>query len=457
VDPVTYKRFTDNTHIVALANTGNVFAWEAVERLNVKAKMWRDLVSDVEFGRKDIVTLQDPQNVNARDLSQFKYLEDGEGAQKENGNGGGSVNLAAMGNEAKVLRAKEAVAKARAERQNRNAQPKASSTSLTTTTIPKHTPSSTPSSKKAQTSHHTTGLAAASLTSTGLTPHTSSTLTLLTDEEYLLKPKRIKTSGYAILHTSLGPLHLTLHPLHAPKAVWNFIALAKRGYYNGLIFHRNIRNFMIQTGDPTGTGKGGQSVWGKNFEDEFDGPLKHDTRGMVAMANKGKDTNSSQFFITYRAAKHLDRKHTVFGKVDLETQNASADTLNKLENAPGDDKNRPLDPIRIEKIDILLDPFEEFLKQRDADELKEQEEAEIKKKGGREDEKMTWTGKRIRGTGEAGGKAGGGVGKYLKAALEKGKDEDEIVGFADEEVDMEPARKKAKGGGGGGFGNFDGW
>lgn len=464
---MTYKRFTDNTHIVALRTTGNVFAWETVERLNIKGKMWRDLVSDVEFTRADIITLQDPMDAGGRNVGAFKYLADGEkpptttGQEKDEG---GSINLTALGSSAKVLRAKEAVAKARADRQSSNT--KGSTTSLSQISGKPTSAAPVTGASKPKTpynaSHHTTGLAAASFTSTGVTPHTSATLSLLTDEEYLLRPKRIKTAGYALLQTSLGPLHLSLHPLHAPKAVWNFVKLAKKGYYDGVIFHRNIRNFMVQTGDPTGTGKGGSSTWGKNFEDEFDGPLKHDTRGIISMANKGKDTNSSQFFITYRPAKHLDRKHTIFGKVDLETATGkgSAETLNRLENSAVDSKDRPLETIRIEKVDILLDPFEEFLKTRAEDEEKEREKADIEAAGGAEDEKVTWTGKRIKRPGEhtekGGGEGGGGVGKYLKAALENG-DGDEIVGFVneDDEEMREPVRKKAKSKGG--FGDFEGW
>lgn len=417
---------------------------------------------------KDVITIQDPQNVGSRDLSQFKYLEDGErpAAAGQETETGGSVNLAAMGNAAKVLRAKQAVAKARAERQN--AQSKSSSQSALSKASAK--PASTslnPNKPKTpyNASHHTSGLAAASFTSTGVTSHTSAALSLLTDEEYLLKPRRIKAPGYAVLHTTLGPLNIALHPLHAPKAVWNFVKLAKKGYYDEVICHRNIRNFMIQTGDPTGTGKGGQSIWGKNFEDEFEGPMKHDARGIVSMANKGKDTNSSQFFITYRPAKHLDRKHTIFGRVDLETETGagSAATLDKLENSSVDSKDRPLDTVRIEKIDILLDPFEGFLNSKAADEEKQREKQQIEMAGGAEDEKVTWTGKRVRRSGDGAAAeremGGGGVGKYLKAALESqdknGGDKDEIVGFVDDEEVMEPVRKKAKSSGG--FGNFEGW
>ncbi|EEP80104.1 conserved hypothetical protein [Uncinocarpus reesii 1704] len=296
VDPVTFKVFTDNTHIVALKPTGNVFAWDTVEKLNIKEKMWRDLVSDQEFTRKDIITLQDPQNIESRNLNSFKYLKDGENAQQ--GEQGGSLNLEAMGSSAKILRAKEAVAKARAEREQKNgstaiSQPKGrgsgvtkSGTANVSKTIGKQTPFNA--------ARHTTGLAAASFTSTGLTPHTSADLALLTDEQYMLKRGRVKIKGYARISTNLGDLNLELRTEHAPKAVWNFIQLAKKGYYKGVIFHRNIKGFMIQGGDPTGTGRGGESIWGKNFADETIGPLKHDSRGTLSMANKGKDTNSSQ-------------------------------------------------------------------------------------------------------------------------------------------------------------------
>jgi peptidyl-prolyl cis-trans isomerase-like protein 2 len=93
------------------------------------------------------------------------------------------------------------------------------------------------------------------------------------------------------------------------------IQLAKKGYYNGTIFHRSIRKFMLQGGDPTGTGSGGESIFGGPFADEFTPQLRHNERGILSMANKGKDTNTSQFFITYAAAPHLNDKHTVFGRL----------------------------------------------------------------------------------------------------------------------------------------------
>lgn len=297
MDPVTFKVFTDNTHIVALKPTGNVFAWDTVERLNIKGKLWRDLVSDQEFTRKDIITLQDPQNVESRNLSSFKYLKDGELVQQ--GGEGGNVNLNAMGSSAKILRAKEAVAKARAERElQKNGSTTISKSKGNDGNLEKPTRINSSGLTGKVTpfnaARHTTGLAAASFTSTGLTPHTSADLALLTDEQYMLQRGRVKIKGYARISTNLGDLNLELHTEHAPKAVWNFIQLAKKGYYKDVLFHRNIKGFMIQGGDPTGTGRGGESIWGKNFADEILGPIKHDSRGTLSMANKGKNTNSSQ-------------------------------------------------------------------------------------------------------------------------------------------------------------------
>lgn len=269
--------------------------------------MWKDLISDEEFGRKDIVTLQDPHNVEARNLSSFKYLKDGESAWtdeqiREQNDTTRNVNLDAMGSSAKILKAKEAVARARAERvQKTTSTTKDSSTYSGTLTAKssmqqRSSTSSTQSRKPVpyNAARHTSGLAAASLTSTGLTPHTAADLALLTDEQYMLKRGRVKIKGYARISTTLGDVNLELHTEYAPKAVWNFVQLAKKGYYENISFHRNIKGFMIQGGDPTGTGRGGESIWGKNFDDEFEGPLKHDRRGTLSMANKGKNTNSSQ-------------------------------------------------------------------------------------------------------------------------------------------------------------------
>ncbi len=121
-----------------------------------------------------------------------------------------------------------------------------------------------------------------------------------------------KTTYKVTIETIRGPIVLELYPEHAPKTVNNFVFLTKAGYYDGVTFHRVIADFMIQGGDPTGTGRGGP---GYKFEDELKGnPLRHET-GVLSMANAGPNTNGSQFFITHSPQPHLDGKHTVFGKV----------------------------------------------------------------------------------------------------------------------------------------------
>lgn len=463
VDPVTYKVFTDNTHMVALKNTGNVFAYDTVERLNIKAKMWRDLVNDQEFGRKDIITLQDPQNIQSRNLSSFKYLQEGistltEAQQRERN---ASVNASALGNAALMIKSSETLSSTPPSKPQVGKyihQKPSSPTPSTSLTKPSSTSTSHTTSKPAHNSKstpynaalHTTGLAAASLTSTGLTPHTTSTLALLTDEAYMLKPRRVKSPGYATITTTHGPLTLELLPEHAPKAVWNFIQLAKKGYYNSVTFHRNIRNFMLQGGDPTGTGRGGTSIWNKPFEDEFNGPLTHNVRGIVSMANKGKNTNTSQFFILYRPTPHLDRKHTIFGRVVGES---SMDVLSKIENVEVDEGKRPVEDVLMKEVTVVVDPFEEFLKSRREGEEREREEEEVRRQGGKEEDRVTWSGKRVRGVnGDERGESAAEVGKYLNANG-GGAAKGEVL----EEWEAEqPVKKKVKAGGGG-FGNFDNW
>lgn len=130
-----------------------------------------------------------------------------------------------------------------------------------------------------------------------------------TAPEMVIDPNKHYT---AMLDTAKGKIEIELYPQYAPKTVNNFVFLAREGYYDGITFHRVISNFMIQGGDPTGTGRGGP---GYTFEDEFAGnPLKHET-GVLSMANAGAGTNGSQFFITHSPQPHLNGKHTVFGKV----------------------------------------------------------------------------------------------------------------------------------------------
>jgi len=154
------------------------------------------------------------------------------------------------------------------------------------------------------------------------------------------------------LHTDVGDLKIELHVEQCPKTTHNFLALAASDYYNDCLFHRNIKGFMVQTGDPGGTGKGGVSIWGGKFGDEITDGLKHDARGVVSMANSGPNTNASQFFVTYAAQDSLDLKYTVFGKVI-----DGFDALDALERLPVNAKHRPLKETRIRSITIHANPI----------------------------------------------------------------------------------------------------
>jgi len=154
----------------------------------------------------------------------------------------------------------------------------------------------------------------------------------------------------AIMETNQGKIEIELRPDIAPKAVENFITHSKNGYYNGLTFHRVIRGFMLQSGDPTGTGAGGESIWKKNFEDEFSSSALFDKAGILAMANRGRNTNGSQFFITTVPTYWLNGKHTIFGYVTK-----GMDVVKKIELVPTTSArsgNKPLSEQKIISITI---------------------------------------------------------------------------------------------------------
>ena len=162
-----------------------------------------------------------------------------------------------------------------------------------------------------------------------------------------IKNPNIKLPKQAILETSFGEIHIKLYSDLCPKTVENFIKLSKKGYYDNLIFHRVIKNFMIQTGDPKGNGTGGESIWGGTFEDEFNDLLTHDSF-TVSMANFGPNTNGSQFFITTVPCKWLDGKHTVFGKVFRGMENVQS-----IENVKCDKNDKPYNDVKLYKVRIV--------------------------------------------------------------------------------------------------------
>ena len=146
------------------------------------------------------------------------------------------------------------------------------------------------------------------------------------------------------IETTLGTIEGELYSKQVPKTVANFEKLAKEGFYNGIIFHRVIPDFMIQTGDPTGTGMGGP---GYKFEDEFSPDLKHNVPGILSMANSGPNTNGSQFFITEVPTPWLDRRHSVFGKVTK-----GMDVVKKIASVQRDGNDKPLTPVKMTKVTV---------------------------------------------------------------------------------------------------------
>lgn len=158
---------------------------------------------------------------------------------------------------------------------------------------------------------YNTGQSAASFTSTALDVVTNAERALISEEDYMLVVKRIKIKGYASIQTNFGNINVELYTDYAPRTVYNFVKLSQQGYYKNTIFHRNVRNFMLQGGDPTGTGRGGESYWKKEFLDEFNSPYKHDARGILSMANKGRNTNSSQLY-------HLTNKQLMVASLPID-------------------------------------------------------------------------------------------------------------------------------------------
>ncbi|XP_038068759.1 spliceosome-associated protein CWC27 homolog [Patiria miniata] len=186
---------------------------------------------------------------------------------------------------------------------------------------------------------------------------------------YILEPP---TNGKVLLRTTCGDIDIELWSKEAPKACRNFVQLCLEGYYDGTIFHRIIKDFMGQGGDPTGTGEGGESVYGHPFKDEFHSRLKFSRRGLVAMANAGPNDNGSQFFFTFDRCEHLNNKHTIFGKVVGNTMY----NMVKLAEVEVDDDDRPVYPPKIKSTEVLANPFDDIVPRQ----LKKEKDKEGKKK-----------------------------------------------------------------------------
>uniref|UniRef100_A0A8C9RX56 Peptidylprolyl isomerase (cyclophilin)-like 2 n=1 Tax=Scleropages formosus TaxID=113540 RepID=A0A8C9RX56_SCLFO len=300
--PVLYTVFTNNSHIVANKVTGNVFSYEAVEQLNFKPKNFKDLLTDEAFTRQDIITLQDPTNLDKFNVSDFFHVKnnmkvpdpDEEKAKLDPAYYLKSTNLETQETLAELYKDFKGDA-------------------LLASTMKEPEKKKT---DKLNAAHYSTGRVAASFTSTAMAPQTTHEADAISDDE--VRYQYVKKKGYVRLHTNKGDLNLEL-------------------YY------------------PTGTGTGGESFWGKSFKDEFRPNLSHTGRGVLSMANSGPNTNKSQFFITFRSCTYLDRKHTVFGRVV-----GGFETLTAMENVESDPKtDRPKSEIKLLSATVFVDPYEE--------------------------------------------------------------------------------------------------
>ncbi|XP_073334801.1 spliceosome-associated protein CWC27 homolog [Pagrus major] len=183
------------------------------------------------------------------------------------------------------------------------------------------------------------------------------------------------TNGKVLLKTSAGDIDIELWSKEAPKACRNFVQLCMEGYYDGTIFHRVVREFIVQGGDPTGTGTGGESIYGRPFKDEFHSRLRFNRRGLVAMANAGPHDNGSQFFFTLGRADELNNKHTIFGKVTGDT----VYNMLRLAEVECDDDERPLNAHKIKTGEVLHSPFDDIIPRESKKAKKEKDKEEGKK------------------------------------------------------------------------------
>ncbi len=403
--PVLYKSFSDNSTIVAIKETGNVYSYEAYEQLNKKTNNFTDLLTNQPFDPKNIIFIQDPKNLDQRNIEEFDFIvkkEDVEfirQAQEENSL---QVNLSSTytsilenyeTNPSEEQVKRQEVLNMINNRQNieevneRNLEIKKdyeeflqnllkldediakgltldsksinSIFRVTTNCFIYHLKQN--KDKYATDERVTEGKLSKSFTSTYQNSTYQNKMRTLTEDELRAKYlypaiKNKKSKGFARINTNFGALNIMLHCDWAPKTCENFLELSEKGYFNNVLFHRLVTNFVLQGGDPTGTGSGGTSIFGKSFEDEFHPKLTHKQRGILSMANSGKNTNSSQFFITLKSTPHLDNMHSVFGEVV-----GNFDILDILERLGSDKKGKPNKEIKILSVDVFTNPYREIL------------------------------------------------------------------------------------------------
>ncbi|RLN92854.1 hypothetical protein BBJ28_00007846 [Nothophytophthora sp. Chile5] len=434
--PVTYKVFTDNTKIAAIATTGNVFCYEAIEELNIKPKNWTvrtkhwlgpgDLISGAKFKRKDIIVLQDPQDFSNREIENFEHLRRAKASDD--------------------LDAKRAAQRELTEKIKHGADDVSEKDKIVASlTHRKPSKEEMAEAKKVagtgklQYSQFTAGECSSSFTSSVRAPVTGNAVAIASEQELLERRwqavRKLKKKGLVRLKTTLGDINLEVACDFVPQTADNFMSLCQSQYYDGVLFHRVIRGFMMQGGDPTGTGRGGESIWKKPFRDEIDSRL---------------------------ACQHLDKKHAVFGRVV-----GGMDVLDAIENVEAGAEDRPLEEVRIKRVQVFVNPFQEYeaaqeqgldvvqlAKEQAAREAKPQVQGTVLKVGGK------WVAYDDLGevdvanipTSET--SKDESVGKYLTSKPEAAKKKRSLETTMPAAIE---SKKKSKKQAAEGFGNFAGW
>lgn len=425
--PVTYKVFTNHSHVVMSAVSGHIYSYEAVEQLNLKNKNWKDLMTDQVFKASDIVTIQHGDDLTSREVAKFYYMVEGQQEEVVRTITHKKAKLTAEQEEedSKKIRRNPAMeriyeekAKLVAEREAEKAAKAAEEAAKEKKEEDKRGAAPNEGKERKRNERFTDGMVAESFTSSATPLRTKNDLRLMNEEEDLQDVYNIvrksKTRAYVRLVTSEGLLNLELYTNIVPRTTDNFLRLCEKDYYNGTIFHRLIQNFMIQGGDPTNTGRGGESAFegGKAFKDEFDSRLSHQGPGVLSMANNGKNTNKSQFFITLKSCTHLDNKHSIFGRVvgglqlldvfnKMETGEQESDGAMHKYSAP----DRPKKDIKILRTEVFKNPFKEAV----AELAKPKVEAVV-------DPVATWFSNRRDPMEDHRNRASTEVGKYLEQA-----------------------------------------
>ena len=357
--PVLLKPLSEHIKIVAIrqnppGNEAYVYSYEAVAELNLKTKNYDDLTTGNPFDKnKDIITLQDPspdsQLHKLRDINNFQHMASlrGENRTKihstQEGDIRHSVTSQRIMDQIQLKRSSSILVQQQTDAPNKIYKMDTSTTkSLELVTSEK---------EKIFIDEligvqYTTGKTSGSFTSTSVSISSENTVREATPEEIRCSMfatlKQMKKKCLVRLKTNYGLVDIELFCDITPRTCTNFIGLVEMGKYNGCLLHRLIPNFIVQMGKPSGKEEKETSLWGEPFTDEFDDRLKHDGPGIVSMANAGPGTNRRQFFITFRNTPHLDRKHTVFGRVMT-----GMDVLRAIEQVPTDDQDRPSENVKI--------------------------------------------------------------------------------------------------------------